>query len=305
MGDADHVAPIPDPSPQVFQANPFLPPIFMPPKDAEVVIDSAGRRVRVKFLRSITEFENLSVSQLRQIWYWNDVGSAIPNVSSESNSARQWPSAAQMFVTKFQRHFNGWCVPEFVNLQSYAQRSRDQKWHLDSLFPAQVTGVDHKCMPLGYQWGKSSCPDPKRVCDHPGCKDPLRKNVPVTSLSCGHSYHRICCTRSKVREAPRPGNEPGLGCIRVTPMNDNGEDVGTVCLLCFEGVRVAAAIEANKAKKLFESECDVVADEDADSDLQDDGEQDDPASWSSERCQEEIDRAVCRMRNIASTIPPL
>ncbi len=128
----------------------------------------------------------------------------------------------------------------------------------------------------------------------------------MSSFSCGHSYHRVCCSRSNIREPPWTDDfgAPGLGCDKIPQVNEDSDCVGLVCLICFEGVRVAAAIEGRKAKKLLETESDVAADDDDNEPEPDDGPEDDPSDWSPERCQEEIDRAVCRIRNLSALLPP-
>ena len=128
----------------------------------------------------------------------------------------------------------------------------------------------------------------------------------MVSLSCGHHYHKICCIRSNDREPPQHGHfdEPGLGCSKLSPMNDDPHELGLICLLCFEGIRVAAAIEGDEAKRLLEAEYELAIDDD-DTEPHNDVQEDDLSVWSAERCQEEIDWAICKMRNIASTIPLL
>jgi hypothetical protein len=280
-------------------------PPLLPPTNVSLIIDIiTGRRVQVQHLRSFAEFKGLSVPQLVQIWHLNSpVGVGLNHPQLQHTS--KWPSAEHTLVAKIQVHFNGWCLPESANLQSYAERSKSQKWPMESLFPSVSAGTDHKCMPLGYQWGPSSCPNPLRECDHPGCNDPQRKNVPMASFSCGHHYHSVCCERSNVREHPRPSDfgAPGLGCDKTQRFNDDIECVGLVCLICFEGIRVAAAIEGRKAKKLLETESEVAVDDDDDEQQPDEGPEDDPSDWSPERCQEEIDRAVCRIRNLSLLLP--
>ncbi len=276
---------------------------FQPPVDNLIEIpEHSGQpplRVFVSRLRSTAVLRCLTIDQLQLIWNSNTTA-ARPKISTAKSSKCQ-PTVEQRFITKMQQHFNGWSIPEIINIGSSSARSAAQKWEFYSMFPDGSTVVDHKNLPLGFQWGEDSCPRAV-TCDHPGCRTPDREDVPAVLLTCGHSYHRVCCLNFGTRRTNTGHSAVGLGCERTESLMDD-DSQNMYCIICTEALPFAVRIYGLKAKSLVESPPteNLDDDESEEAEVEDD---DTIQKWTPRKCQEAVQRANLMLRSLCDAIPP-